>query len=73
MVKHGIPKGSNLWALLLMIYINDLSRTINILSESISFADDIRVLISSKVMISPQCQTNFSHLRVDGLYLTSRS
>jgi len=45
LVKHGVPPGSILCPLLFLVYINDLSRTINSVAELILFADDMSILI----------------------------
>jgi hypothetical protein len=45
-VKHDVPQGSILGLLLFIIHINDLTPTINTLSELIIFADDTSVIIS---------------------------
>ena len=46
-VKHGVPQGSILGPLLFLVYIKDLSRTINKVAESILFADDTSIVISN--------------------------
>jgi hypothetical protein len=46
-VKHGVPQGSILGPLLFLVYINELSRTINKVAESILFADDTNIVISN--------------------------
>jgi len=47
-MKHRIPQGLILRSLLFVIHANDLPLRINSISEPILFADDIRVIISSR-------------------------
>jgi len=47
LVKHGIPQVSILGPLLFLVYINDLSRTISKLANTLLFADDTSIIISN--------------------------
>ena len=47
LVKHGVPQGSILGPLLFLVYVNDLSRTINKLASTVLFADDTSIIISN--------------------------
>jgi hypothetical protein len=54
-VKQGVPQGSVLGPLLLLIHINDLPFIINSESKPILFADDTSILC---------CKTNFNKLNI---------
>ena len=47
-LKHGVPQGSILVSLLCIIYINDLPLRINSISETVLFAGDSSIIISSR-------------------------
>jgi hypothetical protein len=47
-LKHGFPQGSIVVSVLFVIYIDDLPLGINSVSESVLFAGDSSVIISSK-------------------------
>jgi hypothetical protein len=47
LVKHGFPQGSILGPLLFLNYINDLSRTISKLANTILFANNTSIIISN--------------------------
>jgi len=47
-LKHGVPQGLILEPLLFIIFVNVLPLGINSVSETILFADDTSVIISSR-------------------------
>ena len=56
-MKYGVPQGSILGPLLLIIYINDLHNAIKF-STVHQFADDTNLLISNKSIKTVQTQIN---------------
>jgi hypothetical protein len=46
-IKHGVPQGSILGPLRFLLYVNDLSKTINKKSKAILFADDNSIIFTN--------------------------
>jgi hypothetical protein len=46
-IKHGVPRGSVLGPLLLLLYINDMPKIVNDNAEVVLYADNTSIIISS--------------------------
>jgi hypothetical protein len=53
-IIHGIPQGSILGPLLLILYSNDLPTTLNNISIRVLYADDTSVIIMNKTASIPE-------------------